>query len=150
MTLDINSQRELGHLLGLRGFLVIQSFLWLFLQTFVPLAVKDSANTSGPTYEKILRQSLSALFWNESLIYSSFIFLSARTICLPYLENPSKTAVASAIFCRGLRLWFPVAISLAIIKILSSTIGTSHLDLYKRMTKNLTLEVPYEIPNALA
>ena len=150
MTLDINSQQEWGHLLGLRGFLVIRSFLWVFLQTFVPLAVKDFANTSGPAYEKVLRQSLSALFWNDSLIYSSFIFLSARTICLPYLENPSKTAVASAVFRRGLRLWFPVATSLAIVKILSSTIGTSHLDLYKRTTNNLTLEVPYEIPNALA
>lgn len=150
MTPDTISRREWGYLLGLRGFLVIQSFLWVFLQRFVPLAVKDSANTSGPTYERILRQSLSTLFWNDSLIYSSFIFLSARTICLPYLENPSKTAVASAIFRRGLRLWFPVAISLAIIKILSSTIGTSHLDLYKRATENLTLEVPYEIPNALA
>ena len=150
MTVDTNSQPECGHLLGLRGFLVIQSFLWVFLQTFVPVAVKDSANASGPTYEKILRQSLSGLFWNDSLIYSSFIFLSARTICLPFLENPSKTAVASAVFRRGLRLWFPVASSLAIIKILSSTIGTSHLDLYKRTTQNLTLEVPYEIPNTLA
>ena len=150
MTVDTTSQPDWGHLLGLRGFLVIQSFLWVFLQTFVPVAVKDSPNASGPTYEKVLRQSLSALFWNDSLIYSSFIFLSARTICLPYLETPSKTAVASAVFCRGLRLWFPVATSLAIIKILSSTIGASHLDLYKRTTKSITLEVPYEIPNALA
>ena len=150
MTVGINTRPEWGHLLGLRGFLVIQTFLWVFLQTFVPVAVKDSANASGPAYERILRQSLSTLLWNDSLIYSSFIFLSARTICLPYLESPSNTAVASAIFCRGLRLWFPVAISLAIVKILSSTIGTSHLDLYKRTTKNVTLEVPYEIPNTLA
>ena len=150
MTIDSNFQPEWGHLLGLRGFLVIQSFLWVFLQTFVPVAVISSANVSGPIHEKVLRQSLSVLFWNDSLIYSSFIFLSARTICLPYLENPSKTAIASAIFRRGLRLWFPVAVSLAIIKILSSTVGSSHLDLYKQTTKNLTLEVPYEIPNALA
>ena len=150
MTVDTSSKSEWGHLLGLRGFLVIQSFLWVFLQTFVPVAVQDSANASGPTYEKVFRQSLSALFWNDSLIYSSFIFLSARTICLPYLENPSKTAIASAIFRRGLRLWFPVAVSLAIIKILSSTIGTSHLDIYKQATKTLTLEVPYEIPNTIA
>ena len=150
MTSDTNEQPKWGHLLGLRGFLVIQSFLWVFLQTFVPVAVKDSANTSGPTYEKILRQSLSVLFWNDSLIYSSFIFLSARTICVPYLENPSKTAIASTVFRRGLRLWFPVATSLAMVKILSITIGTSHLDQYKRATQNTTLEVPYEIPNTLA
>lgn len=141
---------ERRHLLGLRGFLVIQSFLWVFLQTFVPVAVKGSANTSGRTYEKMLRQSMSVVFWNDSLIYSSFIFLSARTLCIPYLENPSKTAAASAIFRRGLRLWFPTAVSLAIVKILSSTIGTSHINDYKRETGNVSISVPYSIPNALA
>lgn len=145
-----NSRPERRHLLGLRGVLVIQSFLWVFLHTFVPVAVKNSANTSGRTYEKILRQSLSVLFWNDSLIYSSFIFLSARTLCIPYLENPSKTAAASAIFRRGLRLWFPTAVSLAIVKVLSSTIGTTHIDEYKRETGNVSISVPYEIPNALA
>ena len=145
-----NPPPERGYLLGLRGFLAIQSFLWVFLRTFVPAAVKDSGIDSGPTYERILRQSLSVLFWNDSLIYSSFIFLSARTICLSYLRNPSKTAAASAIFRRGVRLWFPTAVSLAIVKILSSTIGTTHLDQYKRETGYTSLEVPYEIPNALA
>lgn len=145
-----NSPPKRRHLLGLRGFLAIQSFLWTFLQTFVPVAVKDSANTSGRPYEQILRQSLSVLFWNDSLIYSSFIFLSARTLCIPYLESPGKTTAASAIFRRGLRLWFPTAVSLAIVKILSSTIGTTHIDEYKRETGNVSIEVPYEIPNALA
>lgn len=145
-----NSPPKRRHLLGLRGFLVIQSFLWTFLQAFVPVAVKDSANTSGRPYEQILRQSLSVLFWNDSLIYSSFIFLSARTLCIPYLESPGKTTAASAIFRRGLRLWFPTAVSLAIVKILSSTIGTTHIDEYKRGTGNVSIEVPYEIPNALA
>lgn len=145
-----NPSPEGRHLLGLRGFLVIQSFLWAFLQTFVPVAVKDSANTSGRTYEKMLRQSMSVLFWNDSLIYSSIIFLSARTICIPYLVDPGKTVAASAIFRRGLRLWFPTAVSLAIVKILSSTIGTSHIDDYKRETGNISISVPYSIPNALA
>lgn len=144
-----HSGPEQGYLLGLRGFLVIQSFLWVFLQTFVPVAVKDSANTIGPTYEKIVRQSLSVLFWNDSLIYSSFILLSARTICIPYLRNPNKTAVASAVFRRGLRLWFPTAVALAIVKILSSTIGTAYIDEFKRETGNFSFETPYDMPNAL-
>ena len=116
----------------------------------MPAAVKDSGNISGPKYEKILRQSLSVLLWNGSLIYSSFIFLSARTICIPYLENPSKTTAAGTIFRRGLRLWFPTAVALAVVKILSSTIGTGYIDQYKQETGNLSLEVPYEIPNTLA
>src|SRR5436305_13397197 len=77
----INDQR---YLLGIRGLLVIQSFLWVFLQTFVPAVVKDSNNTTGPNYQITLRKSLSVLFWNESLIYSAFIFLSPRTICIPF------------------------------------------------------------------
>ncbi len=139
-----------GYLLGLRGFLVIESFLWVFMQTFVPVAVKDSANTSGPNYERILRRTLSVLFWNDSLIYSSFILLSARTICLPFLEDRSKTTVASAIFRRGLRLWFPTAVALAIVKILSSTVGTTYLDQYKQQTGNISFEIPYILPSTLA
>ncbi|CAF9928121.1 hypothetical protein IMSHALPRED_007391 [Imshaugia aleurites] len=145
-----HSPSEQGYLLGLRGFLVIQSFLWVFLQTLVPVAVKDSANVSGPTYEKMLRRTLSVLFWNKSLIYSSFIFLSARTICIPYLQNPGKTAVASAVFRRGLRLWFPTAVALAVAKILSATLGTAYIDQYKQETGNVSFDVPYTLPNALA
>ena len=139
-----------GYLLGLRGLLVVESFLWEFLQTIVPVAVKDSANTQGPTYERILRQSLSVLFWNESLIYASFIFLSARTICMPYLRKPSRTAIARAVFRRGLRLWFPTAVALAIVKIITSTLGTAYIEEYKQKTGNVSFEVPYEIPNTLA
>ena len=54
------------------------------------------------------------------------------------------------IFRRGLRLWLPTAVALAIIKILSSTIGTGHIEQYKRETGNISLQVPYEIPNTLA
>ena len=147
---DSGSPPERGYLTGLRGFLVLQSFLWVFLQTFVPSAVKDSPNVSGPPSEQILRKSLSVLFWNDSLIYSSFIFLSARGICIPYLSNPSRTTVASAIFRRGLRLWFPTAVALAIVKILSSTVGVAHVERYKQETGNVSFGVPYEVPNTLA
>ena len=138
------------YLLGLRGFLVIQSFLWVFLQTFVPAAVKDAANASGPSSERILRKSFSILFWDSTLIYSSFIFLSARTICLPFVETHGKTSIVSAIFRRGLRLWFPVAVALAIIKTLSSTIGTAHIAHYRQSTDDNSLEIPYLLPTVLA
>jgi len=141
---------EQGYLLGLRGFAVIQSFLWVFLQTFVPVAVKDSANPSGPLYQEILRKTLSVLFWNESLLYSFFILLSARTICIPFLRNPSKSAVASAVFRRGLRLWFPTAVSLAFVKIVSSSIGFAYIDNFKQQTGNVSINAPYHMPNALA
>ncbi|CAN9394583.1 unnamed protein product [Alternaria alternata] len=79
-----------NYLIGLRGLLVFQSFLFVFFQTFLPAALPDSKNVDGPTYQVVLRKSFSVLFANEALIYSWIIFLSARTICLPYLANKTR------------------------------------------------------------
>ncbi|KAL6715407.1 hypothetical protein ACLMJK_006368 [Lecanora helva] len=141
---------EQKYLVGLRGFLALQSFTWVFLQTFVPVAVKSSANTKGNGVEKILRKTLSVLFWNDSLIYSSIILLSARMICVRFLLSSNKTALASSVFRRGLRLWIPTAVSLAFVKILTSTIGTEYIDDFKTQTGNVSFQTPYSIPNALA
>jgi hypothetical protein len=141
---------EQSYLLGVRGFLVIQSFIWVFLQTFVPTTVKDSANPHGPLYQEILRKTLSVLFWNETMIYSATILLSARVICISFLTAPSQTVAASSIFRRGIRLWFPTVVSLAIIKAIFSSISTSYITEFKTATDNLSITTPYEIPNALA
>jgi hypothetical protein len=93
-----------GYLTGVRGLLVIESFLWIFLLTFQLAAVKDSANIKGPLYKSLLRKTLSVLFWNESLLYSIAIFLSARTICIPFLNKPTTTTVTSAAFRRSINL----------------------------------------------
>lgn len=142
-----NSQ---AYLVGLRGVLVLQSYLCIFLTTFLPGAVRDTANTTAPLYQKFLRQTLSVLFWNESLIYSSFILLSARTIAIPILSSPTKTSIASAVFRRGLRLWFPTAIALAIVKITTSQIGTDYINDFKTQTANTSINAPYLLPNTLA
>lgn len=139
-----------SHFTGIRGFLVLQSFLWTFLQTLVPVAVTASPNSSGPLYQEILRKVLSILLWNDSLIYSAFILISARTICTPFLSHPSRDFVASSSFRRGLRLWFPCAFSLAIIYITFTCIGTSYIDHFKSTTNNTTVKTPYLFPNALA
>ena len=139
--------KEQRYLLGVRGLLVIQAFVWVFLQTFVPAAVKDSNNTTGPNYQIILRKSLSVLFWNESLIYSAFILLSGRTVCIPFLKVSTKTSVASACFRRGVRLWFPVAVALAIVKVTFSKIGFDYIDRFKNITGNTSFETPYPLSN---
>lgn len=145
---NVSDQR---YLLGFRGLLVIQSFLWVFLQTFAPATVKDANDTAGPRYQVILRYTLSVIFWNETLIYSAFILLSARTICLPFLKSSTRTAIASAAFRRGLRLWFPVAVALAIVKITFSSIGTGYIDQFKQATGNTSFDAPYTLtPGALA
>lgn len=128
---------------------MIQAFLWVFLQTFVPVAVKDSNNTTGPGYQIIIRKTLSVFFWNESLLYSAFILLSARTICIPFLRDSTKTSVASACFRRGLRLWFPVAIALAIVKITFDRIGTDYIDHFQQATGNISFVIPYTLSSTL-
>ena len=138
------------YLLGLRGLLAIQSFLWTFLQVFAPLTVADSPTTPGPLYQNLLRRTLSPLFWNPTLIASSIILLSARTVALPFLSQPTKSVIASAVFRRGLRFWPSVAVTLALVKILSSTIGTSHITAFTNLTRNTALNTPYTIPNTLA
>lgn len=138
------------YLEGIRGILVIESFLWVFLQTFAPTTVKDANSTTGPRYQTVLRSTLSVLFWNETLIYSTFILISARTICLPFLRKSTKTAVASASFRRGIRLWFPVAVSLAIVKGVFSSTGTDYIEKFKDATGNTSLDTPYNIRGTLA
>jgi hypothetical protein len=138
------------YLLGVRGFLVIQSFLWVFLRTFVLTAVKDSQDPYGPLYLEILRKTLSVLFWNETLIYSAIILLSARTICIPFLAAKSRTVAASSIFRRGIRLWFPTAVALAIVKGIFSSMSTSYITDFATATNNHSIDTLYELPNALA
>lgn len=145
------SDLDQSYLIGLRGLLTIESFLWTFLSVFAPSSVVDSDNDdSGPRSELILRQTLSVLLWNKSLIYSALILLSARTICIPFLQRPSARTLASAVFRRGVRLWLPIATSLAIVKILSSTLGTAHIATFRARTGNVSIATPYSLPSALA
>ncbi|KAI9700104.1 MAG: hypothetical protein M1836_002638 [Candelina mexicana] len=141
---------EQQYLLGVRGLLVIETYLWVFLQTFLPTSLKNSENVSGPHYQVVLRKSFSVLFWNERLIYSSIILLSARTICIPFLKDPTRTSIASALFRRGIRLWFPTAAALAIVKLIFSQTGLDYIDLFRTHTSNISIATPYNIPNALA
>jgi hypothetical protein len=137
------------YLIGIRGLLVIQSFLFVFFQTFLPAAVPDSKNTSGPLYQVVLRKFLGVLFWNDSLIYSSIILLSARTLALPYLANPSKNVCASSIFRRGIRLWIPtfIAFSLSVAAFSASTL--TYISDFLTATGNVSTIVPYRMRNFL-
>lgn len=141
-----------NYLTGLRGVLAIMAFLWVFMQTFAPAAVAHSKNTTGPSYQKTLRDSLSVLFWNDSMIYSSFIFLSARTICLPFLLDPTKLTLASCVFRRGLRMWFPTAAALIVVYVVfSKTLGIAHLSRFANLTSNVSMTADlYVLPNSLA
>jgi len=151
---------EQTYLLGVRGLLTLQTFTWVFLTTFVPAAVQSPLNTTPNNttntpqpkhHELLLRSILSPLLWNESLIYSAYILLSARTIPLPYLHTSTRTTLASALFRRGLRLFPPLAITLAIATTaFSSAALTNSISTFTLHTSNPTLALPIPPPNALA
>jgi len=127
------------------------AFLWTFLRVFAPTAVKGLDNEDGPAYQLALRKSLSVLFWNDTLIYGSIIFLSARTICLPFLLDSSKAVLASTVFRRGIRLWFPVAASLIVVYFAVSQAKAANLLDFATMTGNESLDTDlYILPSSLA
>jgi hypothetical protein len=138
------------YLTGLRGFITISSFLWVFLTTFAPTAVKNSLNTDGPGYQNFLRKILSVIFWNESLLYSSIILLSARVVAIPFLAAPNSTTLASAVFRRSANLFLPVAIIIAVITLTLSQTGVQYIWDFKTLTNNLSIDVPYQIPSTIA
>nr|OQO16046.1 hypothetical protein B0A51_16988 [Rachicladosporium sp. CCFEE 5018] len=141
------------YLLGVRGCLVPMAFCWTFLQTFVPAAVKASANTTGETWELALRKSLSVLFWNDTLIYGSIVFLSARTICVPFLLDPTKATLAGSVFRRGFSLWLPVAATLIIVYgvFTHAMGGNQYLVDFAALTGNTSMITGlYIIPSSLA
>ncbi|KAJ4361761.1 hypothetical protein N0V83_010701 [Neocucurbitaria cava] len=140
-------------LIGLRGFFVIQSFLYTFLLVFAPATVAHSPNAmqaSASTLHKALK-FVSILFWNEGIIYSGFILLSARTICLPFITKDagSKISIAGSVFRRGLRLWIPVAVALAVATGVFHARGYRRVEDFATETNNISILVPYKIDTAL-
>jgi hypothetical protein len=137
------------YLIGLRGILAFESFLFIFLQTFLPAAVADSNNIDGPLYQVVLRKTLSVLFWNESLIYSFVILLSARTICVPFLTESSRTVCSSAVFRRGIRLFIPTFIIFSLAAAAFSTTSTHYVSNFLDLTGNVSATAPMRFRNFL-
>jgi hypothetical protein len=142
-------ETQVNYFLGLRGILAVQTFIFLFLQVFAPTTVKDSLNSDGPTSQQILRKTVSVLFWNGSLTYSSIVVLSARTIVLPFFSDPSKSTAASSLFRRPIRLAIPVAVALGISTLMLHFMGRTYISDFLSKTGNKSVSVPTPIPSFL-
>ncbi|EEA23284.1 hypothetical protein TMatcc_002141 [Talaromyces marneffei ATCC 18224] len=144
------TKHEQEYLIGFRGILVIQSFLWMFLQTFAPTTVYASGNPHGPLGQEIVRKVLSVLFWNEYFLYGSIIFLSARSIAIPFFRNPTPPVIARSLLTRALQLCIPAAICLAIVKgsMTSNTFNT--IWQFKTTTNNNSMPFPIELSTTLS
>ncbi|TAQ83263.1 hypothetical protein B7494_g8411 [Chlorociboria aeruginascens] len=145
---------EEDYIIGLKGIYTLQTFLWVFLHTFVPATVDGNitgdGNVAGPTYQVLLRKVLSVIFWNEDLLYSAFILLSARVICIPFIKKSTGAQVAGSAFRRVIRLTIPTAAALGISYLIFSQIGYGHIASFKSESNNTLIEDIYQIPNALA
>lgn len=137
------------YLLGLRGILLVQSFLFVFFQTFLPAALPDSNNVNGPRYQIMLRKSFSVIFCNAPLIYSWIIFLSARTICIPYLNDTRKEICASSIFRRNIRLWIPTFVAFSLAAAAFSASDTGYIKEFFNHTGNVSTNTPLRLRNFL-
>jgi hypothetical protein len=128
---------------------VLPSFLFVFFQTFLPAAVPDSKNVDGPTYQVVLRKSFSVLFANEALIFSWIIFLSARTICLPYLVDNIREVCASSVFRRSIRLWIPTFVAFSIAALAFNISSTNYITEFMDSTGNISTYTPMPLRNFL-
>ncbi|KAF2732264.1 hypothetical protein EJ04DRAFT_578516 [Polyplosphaeria fusca] len=146
---DANRIPSQDYLIGLRGVFVVQCFMFVFFQTFAPAAVPDSKNTEGPKSQVVLRKVIGVLLWNESLIYSWIIFLSARTLCLPFLSNPSRQICASQIFRRAMRIGIPVFVAFSLSAAAFSTTSTQYISDFMQLTGNISTNVPFRMRNFL-
>lgn len=146
-------QKTIGYLEGLKGLIAFEAFLWVFFRTIVPGAVFESLeqNTySPPRYQSVLREVFSPMFWDGNLQASFFVIISARLVAVRFLSNPSAESMAGTLFRRGLRLWFPTAVALAIATIINYAGGFEAITHNAEILNNHIPEVPYKIPNAWA
>jgi len=83
------------------------------------------------------------------LIYGCIIFLSARTICLPYLANKSREVCASSVFRRSIRLWIPTFVAYSLAAAAFSTASTDYISDFLTSTNNISTIAPLRMSNFL-
>ncbi|KAH8703966.1 hypothetical protein BGW36DRAFT_394152 [Talaromyces proteolyticus] len=146
------TQYEQLYLVGFRGVLVISTFLWVFLQTFAPTTVYAAwANQDGPHDQENVRKVLSVLFWNQYFLIGSIIFLSARSIAIPFFRNPTKESIARILLTRPLTLCIPAAIAVAIVKgSITDDFVNNILLRFAEGTNNNAIPIPQPLPTTLS
>ena len=129
---------------GLRGVIVIQSLLWVFLQTFAPAMVYASSEveTQGPTWQNVFRDIFCAPLWNTSLIYSWFLILSARTACISFLSKPDAITLGGSLIRRNFRIGLPISIALAISIAIFTQIEHGYFDTFNSLLPGSAVTAP--------
>lgn len=135
------------YLYGLRGILALSSLAWIFFQTFVPAVVSN--DTTGPTYQKVIRIIFSPLLWNQSLISAFYFALSARSICVRFLNNPKPVAYAGSIIRRIIRMPIAVGLASCIASCIFIGTGTAYVNKFNDVLPNNSISTPGTANNGL-
>lgn len=139
------------YLEGLRGFLALETLLYIYFRLLAPAAATDTDVdntypapflTDAPAWQTGLRKGLQPIFWNSTLLSSFFIILSARVAALTFLERRTPTTLAGAVFRRPLRLLFPVIFGLAFTSILSRAGAFNSAAEFATRTQNQIAQPP--------
>lgn len=144
----INRSNQHLYLTGLRGILVVESFLWTFFEAFIPTLVSEL--TPGPEYQSFLRRILSVPLWNANLIHNFFIILSMRTICISFLENPTGQVYAATVIRRIVRMAMIMFLGSGMATLIFTQIGTGYIDDFKFKLPNETIKTPEKAYDAVA
>lgn len=145
---DITTTDRTGHHLyitGLRGILVIESFVWTFFITFIPTLASPTVGsqaTPGPVYQDILREILSVPLWNYSFVYNFFIILSMRTIPVTFLQHPTGQTYAASVIRRIVRMVLLICIASGMATGIYSAIGVDFINDFKTRLPNRSIETP--------
>ena len=136
------------YITGLRGILVVQSFLWTYFHTFLPTLT--SKTTPGPVYQDLLREIFSVPLWNDSLIYNFFVILSMRTIAVSFLQNPTGQTYAATVIRRIVRMTLILCIASGLATAIFSQIGVDFINDFKARLPNQTIQTPVKTYDAIA
>ncbi|BFZ57695.1 hypothetical protein PYCC9005_004748 [Savitreella phatthalungensis] len=145
------AQACVGYLEGLKGVFAFEAFLWVFLRVIVPGATFEGLQKNGtsPRYESVLREILSPIFWDGSLQAGAFVILATRICCIRFLTNKDSISMAGTLFRRGIRLFVPVIVTLALVVITEKAGAYKAIARLRDELGNKVIEEPYPLDSAL-
>ncbi|UZJ55588.1 hypothetical protein CBS101457_004908 [Exobasidium rhododendri] len=160
---DINDEgrtrsRRVQYLEGLRGIIGFQTLLWIFFRIFAPAIVVDrdldgsfpaAFVNNSPQWMNLIRKILSPLLFDGQLQMTMFIILTGRVGLLTFIERRDPLALAGPCFRRPFRLFFPIAITLAMVTIITATNGFKYADSMAAALNNQAARAPVMFTSVL-
>lgn len=160
---DINDEgrtrdRRIKYIEGIRGIIGVQTLLWIFFRIFAPAIVVNrdldgvypaTFVTESPQWMDLLRKIVSPLFFDGGIQMTMFLILSGRVVLLTFIERREPLALAGPCFRRPLRLFFPIAITLALVMALTYTNGFKYASFMSDQLHNQAAQAPQKFGSAL-